>query len=137
MNQLRNAPLIAMLLVLLTGVTACSKPDSAENAGKKIDQAAETASNKIGETVDKVDNSIEKQSAKTAIAIDDATITSKVKASIFAEPTLKSLQISVDTVNGVVTLTGSVDTQQSSELVKSLAEAVAGVNSVDNQLKLK
>ena len=137
MYRMQNAKRIVLLLVLLTGVSACSKQNSAEDAGKKIDQAAESASNKIGETVDKVDKSIETQTAKTAMAIDDATVTTKVKAAIFAEPALKSLQIGVDTVDGVVTLTGSVDTEQNSDRVKTLAAAVAGVKHVDNQLRLK
>ncbi len=34
---------------------------------------------------------------KASVAIDDAEITTKAKAAIFAEPGLKSLQISVDT----------------------------------------
>jgi len=52
------------------------------------------------------------QSEKAGVAIDDAEITTKVKAAIFAEPGLKTLQISVDTIKGVVTLSGSVDSQR-------------------------
>jgi osmotically-inducible protein OsmY len=76
------------------------------------------------------------QSDKAGVAIDDAEITTKVKAAIFAAPGLKTLQISVDTIKGVVTLSGSVDTLASGELAKALAGAVTGVSRVKNQLVL-
>jgi len=121
-----NLRLIGISLLLVVGLGACNKPGPAETAGKKIDQATE----KVGE-------SMSEQGAKAGMAIDDAAITTKVKAAIFAEPGLKSLQISVDTVKGVVTLSGSVDTQQSSNRAKQLAGAVAGVNDVENRLAVK
>jgi len=58
-------------------------------------------------------------------------------SAIFAEPGLKTLQISVDTVKGVVTLSGSVDSQASSNRTKELASAVAGVRDVENRLVVK
>ena len=59
------------------------------------------------------------------------------KAAIFAEPGLKTLQISVDTVKSVVTLSGSVDSEPSSDRVKVLASAVSGVTRVENRLVQK
>jgi osmotically-inducible protein OsmY len=139
---------VGIALLLIAGLAACDKPGPAESAGKKIDQTANDAGKAIGNATDKVgdkiSNATEKvgdkmseQSAKTGVAIDDAEITAKIKGSIFAEPGLKTLQISVDTVNGVVTLTGSADSQASSDRVRSLAAAVAGVKQVDNRLALK
>ena len=121
-----NLRLIGISLLLVVGLGACNKPGPAETAGKKIDQTAE----KVGE-------SMSEQGAKAGVAIDDAAITTKVKAAIFAEPGLKTLQISVDTVKGVVTLSGSVDTQQSSNRAKQLAGAVDGVKDVENRLVVK
>lgn len=149
MNTLKNLQLIGIALLLAAGLAACdSKPGPAESAGKKIDQTANEASQKIdrtasevskkiGETVDKVGEKLGEQSAKTGAAIDDAEITTKVKAAIFSEPGLKTLQISVDTVKGVVTLSGSVDSPANSERAKGLAAAVTGVKEVDNRLVLK
>ena len=59
------------------------------------------------------------------MSIDDAEMTAKVKADIFAEPSLKTLQISADTVQGAVTLRGSVESQPSSDGAKGLAGAVS------------
>lgn len=124
-------------ILLIAGLAACDQPGPAETAGKKIDQTATEAGKAIADTTEKVGDKISEQGAKTGVAIDDTEITAKVKASIFAEPGLKTLQIGVDTVKGVVTLTGSVDSAASSDRVKDLAAAVAGVNSVDNRLAIK
>lgn len=137
MNSLKPYKLIAVSLLLAIGLAACDKPGPAETAGKQIDQTADAAGQKIGEAADKVGTKLDEQGDKAGVAIDDATITAKVKAAIFAEPGLKTLQISVATVNGVVTLSGSVDSQPSSDRAKGLAAAVAGVKEVDNRLALK
>ena len=138
MKTLDSFKLIGISLLLVAGLTACdSKPGPAESAGKKIDQSATDTGNKIGETVDKIGNKLDEQSAKTGAAIDDAEITTKVKAAVFAEPGLKTLQISVDTIKGVVTLSGSVDTPANRERAKDLAAAVSGVKEVDNRLVQK
>lgn len=129
-----NFKLIAIALLLAAGLSACDKPGPAEKAGKQIDQTASEAGKKIGETVDKAEKVASEQSAKTVQAVDDTEITTKVKAAIFAEPGLKTLQISVDTVKGVVTLSGTVDSQASSDRAKAVAGAVAGVKEVANKL---
>lgn len=124
---------------LLLGVTlsACDKPGPAEQAGKTIDQTVSQAASKVGETVDKAGANLAKQGEKTGVAINDAEITTKVKAAILAEPGLKSLQISVETVKGVVTLSGSADSQSNSDRAKALAGAVSDVLNVENQLVVK
>ena len=126
--------LIAISLFLAAGLTACDKPGPAEKAGKSIDQTASDAKNKIGDSVDKAEKKMTEQSAKAGQAIDDTEITARVKAAVFAEPGLKTLQISVDTVKGVVTLTGTVDSQTNSDKARTLAAAVADVRDVSNKL---
>ena len=126
--------LIAISLFLAAGLTACDKPGPAEKAGKAMDQTASDAKNKIGETVNKAEKKMTEQSAKAGQAIDDTEITARVKAAVFAEPGLKTLQISVDTVKGVVTLTGTVDSQANSDKARTLAAAVADVKDVSNKL---
>lgn len=125
-NLKENLKLIGISMLLVVGLAACNRPGPAETAGKKIDQTADKVSEKMGE-----------QSAKAGVAIDDTEITTKVKAAIFAEPGLKTLQISVDTIKGVVTLSGSVDSQASSNRTRELASAVAGVRDVENRLVVK
>lgn len=126
--------MLGLSMLVVGGLAACDKPGPAESAGKNIDQTADAAGKKMGEAADKVGEKLGEQGMKAGVAIEDTEITAKVKASIFAEPGLRTLQISVDTVNGVVTLTGSVDTPSNSDTVKQLAAAVAGVKGVDNKL---
>lgn len=134
MKAIKSFKLTCISVLLAAGLVACDKQGSAEVAGKKIDQTVDEASQKIGETVDKFGEKLDEKSAKTGLAMDDAEISLKVKAAIFAEPGLKTLQIGVDTVKGVVTLSGSVDSLPSSDRAEALASAVAGVKKVENRL---
>lgn len=66
--------------------------------------------------------------------IDSAAITTKVKAAIFDDPSLKSMQVSVETVQDVVQLSGFVDSSSSKAKAGDLARKVEGVRSVRNDL---
>ena len=69
--------------------------------------------------------------------VDDSVITTKVKAAIFNEATLKTLQINVKTFKGVVQLSGFVDSAQSVKKAGEVAGSVNGVVSVNNDLVVK
>lgn len=69
--------------------------------------------------------------------VDDATITAGVKAAIVREPTLKVFEIDVETVKGVVQLSGFVSSADSVAAAASVARTVKGVKSVKNDLRLK
>lgn len=69
--------------------------------------------------------------------VDDTTITTKVKAQIFDDPALKVLQVNVETMKGVVQLSGFVDSKQSETKAVSIARNVKGVVSVKNDLVVK
>lgn len=68
---------------------------------------------------------------------DDTVITTKVKAAIFAEPTLKSAEINVETFKGAVQLSGFVSSQAAVDKAVEVARAVKGVKSVKNDMRLK
>jgi len=70
----------------------------------------------------------------TAQYVDDSVITSKVKAAIFDDTSLKTLQITVQTFKGVVQLSGFVDSAQSVTRAGEVAKRVEGVTSVKNDL---
>lgn len=69
--------------------------------------------------------------------VDDGTITTKVKAKLFEDDSLSGFAISVDTFEGEVTLTGSVDADAQKERATQLAKSVNGVKGVNNLLKIK
>lgn len=66
----------------------------------------------------------------------DGAVTAKVKAVLLKTKGVPSTKISVDTAEGVVTLTGSVDSKDEITKAVKAAKAVGGVKSVNNQLKV-
>ena len=68
---------------------------------------------------------------------DDTVITTKVKAAILNEPTLKVLQINVETFRGVVQLSGFVSSRDQVNKAAEVARGVAGVTSVKNDIRLR
>ncbi len=69
--------------------------------------------------------------------VDDTVITTKVKAAIFNEPTLKSHEINVETFRGRVQLSGFVSTSENIAKAVSVAGMVNGVKSVKDDMRLK
>jgi osmotically-inducible protein OsmY len=69
--------------------------------------------------------------------IDDTVITTKVKAAVFNEPSLKSSEINVETFKGVVLLSGFVNSQGDINKAVEVARGVKGVKSVKNDMRLK
>lgn len=67
----------------------------------------------------------------------DAVITTKTKAAIFNEPTLKSAEINVETYKGVVQLSGFVSSQADIAKAVAVTRTVSGVTSVKNDMRLK
>ncbi len=68
--------------------------------------------------------------------LDDAIITTKVKAAILDQPSLKSSEISVETYKGTVALRGVVASQSTINEAVSVARSVAGVKSVKNDMRV-
>ena len=69
--------------------------------------------------------------------VDDTVITTKVKAAILNEPTLKSAEINVETFKGIVQLSGFVSSQENAQKAVVLAKNVHGVVSVKNDMRVK
>ncbi len=137
MSASKNILTITAAMFLVAGVVACDKPGPAESAGKSIDQKVDQMGDKIEKAGNSAADTMSHEGEKAGIAIDDTGITAKVKAAILAEPGLKTLQISVKTINGIVTLSGSVGTAANRDTVEGLAGAVAGVSRVKNDLVVK
>jgi len=69
--------------------------------------------------------------------VDDSVITTKVKAAVFHEPSLKSSEINVETYKGVVQLSGFVSDEADIYKAIELADTVKGVKSVKNDMQVK
>jgi osmotically-inducible protein OsmY len=69
--------------------------------------------------------------------VDDSVVTSKVKSAIVSDMALKGFQINVKTYQGVVQLSGFVDSAQNANKAAELARGVNGVTDVKNDLIVK
>jgi hyperosmotically inducible protein len=69
--------------------------------------------------------------------VDDSVITTKVKAAILNDGTLKSAEINVETFKGVVQLSGFVSSSAYIDKAVALTRAVKGVKSVKNDMQVK
>lgn len=77
------------------------------------------------------------QKEGTGEYIDDAVITTKVKAALIEDPMTKAYQINVETYKGVVQLSGFVNSYDEANRAVQLARGVKGVTSVKNDMRLK
>ena len=69
--------------------------------------------------------------------VDDSVITTKVKAAIFNDSSLKVNEINVETFKGTVQLSGFVRSQADIDKAVQVARGVAGVKSVKNDMRIK
>jgi hyperosmotically inducible protein len=72
-----------------------------------------------------------------ACAQSDIGLTTKVKAKLAADDTVKAYKIDVDTKNAIVTLNGSVDNDAARAQAVQLARATDGVKDVVDNLKIE
>jgi len=75
--------------------------------------------------------------ATAAAATDDASITARVRARLLNDTEVRATNIDVSTVNGVVTMTGSVSSKADEARAVALAHEVSGVKNVVSKLEIK
>jgi len=105
-----------------------------EAKGKK---AAELVAGVEG--VKEVDNQLHKKSGErtSGQAVDDTTITTKVKAGLADADLGTAAAINVDTYNGVVLLTGFVDSKETAKLAEKYASEQENVDKVINGIYVR
>ena len=69
--------------------------------------------------------------------VDDSNVTGRVEDKLSAEPVYKFSDVDVKTFNGVVQLSGFVDTQEQKARAGEVARSVEGVGNVVNNITLK
>jgi osmotically-inducible protein OsmY len=84
------------------------------------------------------DQATEEGRAKNTQLAKDAALTSKVHTALANDVGLKTLTaINVDSDNGVVTLKGRVDSDDTKKRAEAVAKRVSGVTAVKNELQVK
>ena len=66
--------------------------------------------------------------------VDDSTITAKVKEAFVADPQVSAMQVNVETMQGVVQLSGFVNKKSTDQRALQLAQQVKGVKSVKDNI---
>jgi osmotically-inducible protein OsmY len=108
---MRTLPTFALALFISLGLIACSSNDTRGNA--------------------------ERAGASAGRAIDDGLITARVKAALVADPVTKARQINVETYQGVVQLSGFVDSKEARRRAVEIARDIDGVRRVKNSMELR
>ena len=73
----------------------------------------------------------------SACTSSNAGLTSKVKTKLAADPVVQAHQIDVDTNNGVVTLTGTIESQEAKDRALMLAKETKGVREVRDMIEVR
>lgn len=129
--------LIAPLTAGLLALAACdNKTPTTETAGQKLDSVIASTEKKSEQLSADAKVNAAEASKGTSEALSDAAITTRVNAQLAADPALSALKIDVDTSNGRVRLTGTAPDDQARDRATTMASAVSGVVTVDNQLKI-
>jgi len=67
----------------------------------------------------------------------DATITGAIKTKLAADGRVRASDINVDTTNGIVTLTGNVDSQQAKDAALEQTRGTSGVGDVKDMISVR
>lgn len=128
----------ASALLALTFVAACkqepapSKAPAEQSSGAPVQPQPPVQRPEAG-----TPGPAERTARAVGEAIDDATITARVKGAFVNSEVVKALDIKVETEKGVVQLSGFVGTQAQIDKAVELAKAVSGVQEVQNKMSLK
>lgn len=124
---MKNTKIAKTLIAAMVGSALLSGSALAEDSmSQKAQQAADSTGSKIDSSMKKVDG-----------FMDDSGVTAKAKAALVDDEAIKSTDISVETHQGVVTLSGFVTSQDQAEKAVALVQKVEGVKSVSDKLHVK
>lgn len=133
-------PLIGALAVA-AALAACGKHEDERTPGQKLDgaiaeakQAGADAKAEAGKALDRAEDKLKSASTTASEALTDAAIVTKINAALMADDRLKATRIEVRAEEGRVTLSGTAPDAGSQARATTLASAVEGVRSVNNQL---
>ncbi len=106
--------LLALTLAFAAGTVFAATPVAKTDAQTDPQARTQTAANE-----------------ESAQPVGDSWITTKVKADLLATEATKGLDINVTTTNGVVTLSGKLDSKPEVDQAVAVARGIKGVKSVD------
>jgi len=109
--------------------------DFSNGLGEKVNEAGQGLKDAV-EDVDvdeakrKIRDTGSQVADKTREVVSDASITAAIKAKLIASPDVSALSVDVDTTDGVVTLSGKLDSMDAVKEAVTIASTVDGVKQV-------
>jgi osmotically-inducible protein OsmY len=127
--------IVAAAAAFFFGYRFGDRPGASEDvtgtSGAQVDvDRARDAGAKVGATVAEGANQVQR-------AAENAALTGKIKSKMALDDTIEARNIDVDTMDGVVTLTGSVRDAQGRDRALQLARETDGVVSVVDRLTIR
>ena len=133
MESTRNLAWISAAALAAALAAGCDQNAPSQSVSKMDQQTG----GKMNQNLDQAASGLKQEAQSLGEAVGDTAITAKVKTAMAGQLAAKAELINVDTSNGVVTLTGAVESQQMAEKAMQVAQAVTGVKSVENRLSVK
>jgi hyperosmotically inducible periplasmic protein len=121
-----------LLTTLLLGVSACSD-NATDKVGQNIDNATEAGKETLAQSSDAIRHEANKANA----SINDMVLAAKVKNEILKDSALKTSDMSVDSQDGTVVLSGAVNKPEDAIRAVQIARRVDDVKSVDSKLLVR
>jgi len=150
---MKLASTVIALAVAAALTAACDRPKTGStaynNSGNTASPTASTPSNPnpVPSSTDTTSTTTTTTAANPTVApgpagdatgaVSETLTTGKVKAAIAADPGMKDSDVSVSTNNGVVTLSGTVKSQDQISLAQGIAQKMDGVQKVETNLAVK
>lgn len=135
----KRITLTALAVVLPSGLGACNQQPPSDKTGQAIDQAPQKPDQVAGDArqnADRDPGTIAEKFAASGDPAADATLAVRVKTALIVEPSIKGMNIDVESKDGVVSLFGTVDNLANRDKLTQVASAVEGVRSVLNNVKI-
>ncbi len=116
-------------------------------ASQRLEEVKSTIKDKLGglsidpkeikEELERSGKVVRKKAEQVSAVMADAAITAAIKAKLVKDPNLSALRIAVNTTDGVVTLSGSVDSVEEIQQALKLALETDGVREAISTLQVR
>lgn len=129
--MLKRNLMIVLAFLFMVGFAACES-----DRGDEMTETDETVVTEGKDTAmdENNDEMNDDQDRTVGEVLDDTVITSAIKAELLADSDVSGLDIDVDTMEGNVTLSGTVESEMESVEAEAIAKSIDGVVSVTNNL---
>ncbi len=131
---MRNAFGLKIVIPALVLGMAAAAPAFAQDAPGSASQSMSQAGTSASDSASDAGHAVKQVYEGTATAVSDTVITAKVKSNLHGNKVTEAGDIHVDTVAGIVTLTGTVPSDRASATAEQVTSQTDGVKGVKNEL---